>query len=92
MGEFKENITDDMELPENLVLSNNSNMIKIIPENKYMAYSYDKVNFRKTKGNAEKILKSFEKYVIGLYNKVCELEKNGMIHDNYKELVKNKIH
>lgn len=91
-GEFKEKITDDMELPENLVLSNNSNMIKIIPENKFMVYSNDKVAFRKTKGNAEKILKSFEKYVIGLYNKVCELENNGMIHDNYKELVNKKLH
>ena len=69
-----------------------TNMLYMLERENVSYISNDKVAFRKTKGNAEKILKSFEKYVIGLYNKVCELEKNGMIHDNYKELVNKKLH
>lgn len=90
-GEFEENITDDLELPENLVLENLYNSISITPENKYFAYSSVSVKFRKIKGNYTKILKGFEKYVDNLYNTVVDLKNNGKIHDNFKTLVDSKI-
>ena len=76
---------------ENLVLSSVNNFYMIIPDNQYMAYSSKKVNFRKTTGNIDKILKSFEKFVDKLYLQVTESIENGEIHKNYIDLLKSKI-
>lgn len=91
-GEFTEKVTDDTILPENLVLENMSKSISIVPENRFLAYSSVDVPFRKVKGDCQKMVNAFEKFVIRLYQKVAELEKDGKIHDNFKNLVADKIH
>lgn len=63
----------------------------IKPTNQYLVYESKKVSFRKTKGNKDKILQSFEKYVQKLYTELTEDLKNGNIHNNHIELLTKKL-
>ncbi len=91
-GEFTEKITDNTELDNaDLVLENVYNFYMINPTIQYMAYGSKKINYRKTTGNTDKILKAFERFVDKLYDSVCESLENGEIHNNYIDIVKSKI-
>lgn len=61
------------------------------PTNQYLVYEGKKVSFRKTKGNKDKILQSFEKYVQKLYTELTEDLKSGNIHNNHIELLTKKL-
>lgn len=61
------------------------------PTNQYLVYESKKVSFRKTKGNKDKILQSFEKYVQKLYTELTEDLKSGNIHNNHIELLTKKL-
>ena len=50
-----------------------------------------KVSYRKSSGSAEKLVKVFEKFIDRLYNSVIEDLNNGNIHENYIDLLKQKI-
>lgn len=63
----------------------------IKPENQYLYYSSRNLSFRRNSGDRDKILKMFEKFVIGLKNSVIEDFNNNNIHDNFIEIVKNKL-
>lgn len=76
---------------EDLILECSYNNYHIVPENQYLCYGSRKVPFRKTTGNLDKILKSFEKFVDKLYDSVKNDLDNGFIHNNYIDLVKTKI-
>lgn len=76
---------------EDLVLECCDNSYSIIPDIPYLAYGRQKVSFRKSTGNVDKILKSFEKFVDKLYDSVVEDLNNGLIHNDYIDLVKTKI-
>ncbi len=91
-GEFENNITDNTELDNmDLVLENTHNCYTIKPDNQYCVYGSKSVSFRKTKGNTDKILKSFEKYVNRLYDSLVADLKDGIIHNNHIDIVKSKI-
>lgn len=76
---------------EDLILECSYNNYHIVPKNQYLCYGSRKVPFRKTTGNLDKILKSFEKFVDKLYDSVKNDLDNGFIHNNYIDLVKTKI-
>lgn len=61
------------------------------PTNQYLVYEGKRVSFRKTKGNKDKILQSFEKYVQKLYTELTEDLKSGNIHNNHIELLTKKL-
>jgi len=63
----------------------------LIPDNQYMYYSRKNLPFRRNSGDRDKILKTFEKFVKTLKNGVIEDYNNNNIHDNFIELVKNKL-
>lgn len=63
----------------------------IIPSIEYMYYGRKKVAFRKTKGDYYKILKAFTKFCGDLKESVIADIKGEKIHDNFKEIVKQKI-
>lgn len=60
--ENAERLTDDTELSENLTLTVDNKTIFTKPENSYMAYGSVTLPFRKTVGNADKILTALLKY------------------------------
>ena len=57
----------------------------------YLVYEGKKVAFRKTQGNEDKIITTFKKYVENLHNALVEDLKQGNIHENHLELVKEKL-
>lgn len=79
------------ELPENLELIAWQNTYLINPENKYLCYESRKIPFRKTKGDAKKIIVVLEKFFEKLYISVLEDIKHGNIHKNYTEIVAEKV-
>ena len=79
-------------MPEDgILMSSVKNAIQVKPENDYYYCSYVKVPFRKTKGNADKILKTFDKFVKKLYDMTKEqYDNNNLLNDKMK-LAKSKL-
>lgn len=68
---------------------NSSYLIK--PTNEYMVYGRRRLPFRKTRGDEDKIITTFKKYVGNLYKALLEDLEQGNIHENHLELVKEKL-
>ena len=79
---------ENMELV--LKVSSKSYYIKPI-KNIYQCFEQKKLQFRKIKGNNNKILKKLDVYFETLKATLKEDLKNNIIHENYKELLKEKM-
>lgn len=88
---FMIDLTKDGKFPSTLVLESTKSSFLTKPESDYLAYGRKKVPFRKTKGDADKILKTLDKYFSVLKKSVKEELDNGNIHSNFIELLKSKI-
>ena len=86
-----DNFGDDDDLPESMVMEWQSSFIKAKPESKYLAYDAVKVPYRKTTGDAKKIVKALDKYFQRLYDTTKKLVEEDRIHPNYAELVSRKV-
>lgn len=75
----------------NYIMENIKNRYFIKPTNKYLAYESKKVAFRKTRGDEDKIITTFKKYVGNLHKALLEDLEQGNIHENHLELVKEKL-
>ena len=85
-----DNVETDSPMPD-ATLEAMSSVIATKPSNKWLAYDATKVPFRKTTGNAKKLLSTIEKYVQKLANTIHTEYENDNIADNYKAIVKSKI-
>jgi len=85
-----DNVEADSQMPD-ATLEAMSSVIATKPSNKWLAYDATKVPFRKTTGNAKKLLSTIEKYVQKLANTIHTEYENDNIADNYKAIVKSKI-
>ena len=61
------------------------------PTSEYMAYGRRRLPFRKTRGDEDKIITIFKKYVGNLHKALLEDLEQGNIHENHLELVKEKL-
>ena len=68
---------------------NSSYLIKPISE--YMAYGRRRLPFRKTRGDEDKIITTFKKYVGNLHKALLEDLEQGNIHENHITLLTQKI-
>lgn len=82
---------DTDELPENLTMECWNNIYLTAPENKYFYCSSRKIPYRKTTGDAEKIIKTAGKFFEKLHGLVLEDISNGKIHKDYTGLVAEKV-
>ena len=78
-------------MPNTMTLTNNSSDIAITPPDRFLAYGSVKIPFRKTVGNADKIINAFKKYVDRLYDIVNQQITNGKIPNNFVDIVNRKI-
>ena len=85
------NFEIDDTLPDAMTLTNDSSHILIVPENSYLAYSAVKIPFRKTVGNADKLISTFKKYVDRLYDIVNQQIVHNKITNNFVDIVNRKI-
>lgn len=92
-GQLPKGIEESSELPENLMLEVERKfyMIKPIASEPYVAYSSRSLSFRKTKGNAEKIIKTLDKYFKTLREQLEKDLSDGAISDSHIELLKSKL-
>lgn len=82
--------TEFNDLPEIMTLSSLKNGIRVKPTESYLYCNYKKPVFRKTKGDPEKIVKTFSKYVDRLYSILKdEYQAKNLLPDDMK-LVRNK--
>lgn len=84
-------IKDDAELPDTLILDAFDKSILTKPDNKYMAYGSVSLPFRKTTGNADKIINTLQKYIKLVKSKVTDLVAQDLIPDDRVEFVKGKL-
>lgn len=88
-------LPDDAEpssaMPDSVALESTNSWIKVKPSNKYLAFDARKIPFRKSTGNAEKIIGAFDRYVKKLYTIVSEEFENDNIEPKFKSLVAEKI-
>ncbi len=82
--------SDTDELPENLTMEVWANTIKIKPSVNYLYCGFKKVSYRKTSGNAEKMIATFGKYVDRLYALIKEEYQAGNLLDFDMALIKSK--
>ena len=68
---------------------NSSYLIK--PTSEYMVYGRGQLAFRKTQGNEDKIITTFQKYVENLHKALLEDLEQGNIHENHITLLTQKI-
>ena len=78
-------------MPNTMTLTNNSSYIAITPPDRFLAYGSVKIPFRKTVGNADKIINAFKKYVDRLYDIVNQQIAEGNIHKDYQNIVNAKM-
>ena len=76
---------------DNYIMENEHSRYLVKPTNKYNYYESKKVAFRKTQGNADKIITTFKKYVENLHKALVEDLKQGNIHENHITLLKQKL-
>ena len=76
---------------DNYTMENIQNRYLVKPTNKYLVYEGKKVAFRKTQGNEDKIITTFQKYVENLHKALLEDLEQGNIHENHITLLTQKI-
>lgn len=84
--EWEEN--DD--LPEMMILEHLKGQLKIKTENRNLYCDYRKITFRKTKGDADKMIKAFSRYIDRLKDALVEEYKANNLFDRDMELVREK--
>lgn len=82
---------DNDELPEQMTMESWNNHYLINPENQYLTYSSRKVPYRKTTGDAEKLIATAAKFFNKMYNLIREDYDNGNIHKNYIRIVEYNV-
>lgn len=82
----------DDELPDTMTLEAIRNSIKHKPpqDESYFYCKYTKVSFRKTTGDAEKIIKAFARFVDRLHKKISEQYANDNLLPDDMELFARK--
>lgn len=79
------------ELPDSIELVWNYKSIKLKPSDERYYYDHKHLPFRKTKGDADKILKTLDRCFKLLKNTVIEEFENDNIHDDCIDVAKSKI-
>ena len=90
-GEFDKEITANSELLPNLVLTCWHRNYLTVPTDKFLCYSSKQLPFRKTKGDAEKILFTLDKFFAMVHNELQQDLIAGNIHKNHIELLTKKL-
>lgn len=88
---FSKDFTKESELPDDLLITVWANNYKIKPENKYLCYSSNKINARKTSGNAKKLITTIEKWFKQLKVQLQDDINNGIIHPDHEKLFNAKV-
>ena len=78
-------------LPEMMAMENLASRYLTKPENQYMCYGHKNVKYRLTRGNGDKLIKSFGKFVDRLYAGLMEEIESDNIHDNHIKLLTEKM-
>ena len=82
---------EEDELPQEILMEALKKSYRIKPENQYMYCSSKNLSYRKTKGDAEKIIKTIGKFFAKLQQSLEEDLAAGNIHPDNIELLKEKM-
>ena len=86
-----ENLENFNDLPDVMMLEWYYKSIKLNPSDDFYYCDFKQLPFRKTKGDADKILKTLDKYFKLLKNTVIEELENDNIHYDNIDVAKSKI-
>jgi len=83
---------DTEDLPTEMTMESISKSIKVKPTNKYLYCESKTIAYRKTKGDAEKQIKTFTKFVDKLFDTVVAEYKADNLLDHDMELIRVKAY
>ena len=86
-----ENLENFNDLPDVMMLEWYYKSIKLNPSDEYYYCDFKQLPFRKTKGDAVKILKTLDRYFKLLKDTLVKELENDNIHDDCIDVVKSKI-
>lgn len=90
-GELDRSTTGETESPENLRIQADSKSYLTKPDNEYMCYGRKQLKFRKIIGDAQNIIKCFDKFCMHLKADITSTYIDNRIHDNHKSIVQIKV-
>ena len=90
LSDSRQGYTEDDEFGTQ-TLEATSSFIAVKSTDRWLAFDIKKIPFRKTTGDAKKILTAIDKYCAKLYNATKEAYETDNLCDKYKELVTKKI-
>lgn len=90
-GELARGTTGESETPENMVLENWHKHYFTKPNSRNLCYSSASVSFRKTKGDANKMISALDKYFKKLHDALVEELANDNIPNNWKPLAEKYL-
>lgn len=79
------------ELPEEMTMESLKRTYVIAPENSYLYCDYRKIPYRKTSGDAKRIITTIGKFFDKLDKLVREDIEAGKIHNSYKSILPEKL-
>lgn len=83
---FGNNITSANDIvPDYMELEFSSKTIMTVSKNNYLWYDYENIRVNKVKGDANKIITGFKKFVDKLYDTTVRLHNEGKLHRNAYE-------
>lgn len=88
---FAKDITNESEIPDDLILTVWYNHYRIKPEDKYLCFSSRNVSCRKTSGNADKMITVMDKWFSQLKTQLQNDLDNDMIHKDHEQLIRSKL-
>lgn len=89
--EFAQGTVLESDVPENIQLKAWESRFTTIPTSQYMCYSSERIPFRMSKGNAEKIVATFAKHCDKTKDALKAAYGAGKIHKNYIDLFERKV-
>jgi len=90
-GEFSKDHAMDSVMPENLRLTFEHSHYTIKTDSPYLYCQSKKAGGRLTKGNAENIIKTLDKYFSGVKSSLKESLESGLIMPKHESIVRAKI-
>jgi len=85
--ELPEDLTTESPFPSSVVLEAHGHSFTVKSDNQYMAYGHITVPFRKTTGDAKKILTYLDKFFNTFHSMVVDARKKDLLDPSYTKLM-----
>ena len=88
---LSDDVTEESELNNNLILENYCKEFYTKPSESYLCYGHKSISFRKTTGDADKIIKSLDRFFKKLHDAIIEEYNKDNLKEEHKKLFEKRV-